>query len=43
MLYRCGLLQEAAAEVRTEGSHKTPEERTKLEAGFVRRISGHNV
>ncbi len=24
MLYRCGLLQEAAAEVHPEGSHKTP-------------------
>ena len=42
MLYRCGLLQEAAAEVRTEGSAKTAEERAELESAFTRRISGHN-
>lgn len=42
MLYRCGLLQEAAAEVRTEGSAKTAEERAELEYGFGHRISQHN-
>ena len=34
---------EVAAEVRAEGSDKAPEERAELEAGFVRRISGHNT
>ena len=43
MLYRCGLLQEAAAEVRTEGSSKTAEERDELESGFESRISRHNA
>ena len=43
MLSRCGLLQEAAAEVRTEGSAKPAEERAELEAGFRRRISRHNA
>ena len=43
MLYRCGLLQEAAAEVRTEGSAKTAEERAELECAFTRRISLHNA
>jgi hypothetical protein len=42
MLYRCGLLQEGAAEVRTEGSAKTAEERVELESSFRQRISGHN-